>query len=87
MTTFQGIDGITETRNLVLLSKQRRTITPLDGFDISQFKLAVGKDVSAHIIEKLQKQFGHDIAGGTFDPWIARSVRDDFHANTCLDSN
>lgn len=61
MTSLQGFK---EAGELSLLSKQRMTNGPQNVFDASQFKLAVEQDVSLNIVERLQKEFGTDMAGG-----------------------
>jgi hypothetical protein len=60
MTSLQGFKDAEE---LAMISKQRMTGTG-SVFDISQFKLAVEQDVSTDTIEKLQAEFGQDMAGG-----------------------
>ncbi|KAF2118078.1 P-loop containing nucleoside triphosphate hydrolase protein [Lophiotrema nucula] len=60
MASLQGIEN---PAKLALLSQQRTTNAPQHVFDASQFKLAVDQDVSANVIEKLQKEFGDDMAG------------------------
>lgn len=57
-----------------LLSHQRMTSASLSVFDASQFKLAVDKNVPADVIEKLQKKFGDDLAGGK--KWLNSPLTD-----------
>ncbi|ORY18232.1 P-loop containing nucleoside triphosphate hydrolase protein [Clohesyomyces aquaticus] len=55
--------GINHRDEMTLLSKQGNTGGIHDKFDASQFKSLVEKDVSPDVIEKLQKEFGDDMAG------------------------
>ena len=56
--------SVTDPEELSLLSKQRTTAGPHNTFDASQFKLQVDQDVPSDVIEKLQEEFGGDMAGG-----------------------
>ncbi|KAK8238708.1 P-loop containing nucleoside triphosphate hydrolase protein [Phyllosticta capitalensis] len=55
--------GITDPDELSILSHQRSTGAPHGAFDASQFKTQVGQEVRPDVIEKLQKEFGKDMAG------------------------
>lgn len=59
-----SLEGMRDPAELALLSKQKMTNGSQHVFDASQFKLAVGQDVPASTIEKLQKEFGVDMSGG-----------------------
>jgi hypothetical protein len=59
-----SLHGFERPEDLALLSKQRLTNGPQNVFDASQFKLAINQDVSSDTIEKLQVEFGNDMAGG-----------------------
>jgi hypothetical protein len=61
---MNSLQGFKDAEELAMISKQRMTRTPGPVFDISQFKLAVDQDVSTDVIEKLQAEFGQDMAGG-----------------------
>jgi hypothetical protein len=59
-----SLQGFEDAEELAMISKQRMTRTSGELFDVSQFKLAVDQDVSTDTIEKLQAEFGQDMAGG-----------------------
>ncbi|KAF2450414.1 P-loop containing nucleoside triphosphate hydrolase protein [Karstenula rhodostoma CBS 690.94] len=60
---MSGLQGIRDPAELALLSQQKMTNAPQHVFDASQFKVAVNRDVSANVIESLQRKFGDDMAG------------------------
>ncbi|KAF1997704.1 P-loop containing nucleoside triphosphate hydrolase protein [Amniculicola lignicola CBS 123094] len=60
---MDNLKGVNDADEMVLLSKQRTTDGPHGVFDASQFKRSIDQDVSADIIEKLQKEFGDNLAG------------------------
>ncbi|XXH03772.1 hypothetical protein Hte_010178 [Hypoxylon texense] len=57
------MDTAKDEEEMSLLAKQRTTHSPHGVFDASQFKQQVDRDVSSDVIEQLQKEFGHDLAG------------------------
>lgn len=58
------MDTVKDAEEMSLLSKQKTTHSPHGVFDASQFKKQVDRDVSSDVIERLQNEFGHDLAGG-----------------------
>jgi hypothetical protein len=61
MDSLQDIDGKID---FARLSNLRLTNGPENGFDASQFRLAVKQNVPASIIEKLQGEFNDNMSGG-----------------------
>ncbi|KAI6089961.1 P-loop containing nucleoside triphosphate hydrolase protein [Hypoxylon rubiginosum] len=57
------MDTVKDAEEMSLLSKQKTTHSPHGVFDASQFKKQVDRDVSSDVIERLQNEFGHDLAG------------------------
>ncbi|ETS80813.1 hypothetical protein PFICI_08342 [Pestalotiopsis fici W106-1] len=57
------MDSMTDRDKLALLAKQETTDGPHNVFDISQFEHQVDQKVSPKVIERLQKEFGNDMAG------------------------
>lgn len=53
-------------KRLSQIGNQRSTDGPHNVFDASQFKLLVEQDVPSNVIEKLQKDFGNNMAAGEY---------------------
>lgn len=53
-----------DRKKLAQIGKQRTTDGPHNVFDASQFKALIEQDVSSNVIEKLQNEFGKNMAGG-----------------------